>query len=190
MKMPKRFVEPSQGRLLLSEPALSDNYFSRSVVLLVEHSETEGSVGLILNKPINMKLNEVAKDFPSIDFPIYLGGPVHPDRLFYLHTKGELVSGSIKVFNDLFWGGDITKVVELIENKQLNKSQVRFFIGYSGWSVGQLDNELAEKSWIVSMTNKKSIMGPNPEKLWSELIKQMGSDYAIWANFPADPILN
>jgi putative transcriptional regulator len=188
--MTNRFIKPSQGRLLLSEPALRDNYFSRSVVLLVEHSDTEGSIGLIINKPIHMKLNEVAKDFPHIDYPIFLGGPVHPDRLFYLHTKGELIPGSVKVFEGVYWGGDITKVVELIENKELNKAQVRFFIGYSGWNPGQLDSELSEKSWIVSITNKKSVMGPSPEKLWSNLIKQMGGDYAIWANFPADPILN
>lgn len=188
--MTKRFVEPTQGRLLLSEPALRDYYFSRSVVLLVEHSESEGTVGLILNKPINMRLNEVAKDFPNIDFPIYLGGPVHPERLFYLHTLGEAVPGSIKVFNGVYWGGDITSLIELIELEQIDKNQVRFFIGYSGWNPGQLNNELSEKSWIVSTTNKNNIMGPSPEKLWSKLLKQMGSDYAIWANFPLDPILN
>ncbi len=188
--MAKKFIEPTQGRLLLSEPALRDYYFARSVVLLVEHSETEGTVGLILNKPIHMKLNEVAKDFPNVDYPIYLGGPVHPERLFYLHTIGEAIPGSIKVFNDVYWGGDITRLIELIELNQVDKSQVRFFIGYSGWNPGQLNNELSEKSWIVSSTNKRSIMGAHPEKLWSKLIKQMGSDYAIWANFPPDPVLN
>ncbi|MFO8066025.1 MAG: YqgE/AlgH family protein, partial [Bacteroidales bacterium] len=82
--MTKRFIEPSTGRMLLSEPALQDYYFARSVVLLVEHSEADGTIGLILNKPINLKLNEVIKDFPDITYPLYLGGPVHPDRLFYI----------------------------------------------------------------------------------------------------------
>lgn len=188
--MTKRFIEPSTGRMLLSEPALQDYYFARSVVLLVEHSEADGTIGLILNKPINLKLNEVIKDFPDITYPLYLGGPVHPDRLFYIHTAGDIVPGSIEVFKGIYWGGEINKLMELIEQNKLTRSQVRFFIGYSGWNPGQLDSELSEKSWIVSQIDKKGIMGPKPEVLWGNLIKKMGNEYAIWANYPLDPILN
>lgn len=188
--MKKTKFIPGCGKLLISEPALRDFYFSRSVVLLTEHNDEEGTVGLILNKPIHLKLNEVVKEFPHNDFPLFLGGPVHPDRLFYLHTLGEKVSGSIEVISGLFWGGDIEKLMELIELNLVTPEQVRFFIGYSGWEPKQLDRELIEKSWIVTQCCTKSIMDRTPEKLWGNMLRTMGDDYAIWANYPADPILN
>ncbi|MFW5706710.1 MAG: YqgE/AlgH family protein [Bacteroidota bacterium] len=183
-------LKPAQGRLLISEPALRDFYFSKSVVLLVEHEETEGSFGFIINKPVHLKLNEVVKDFPNVDFPLFLGGPVHPERLFYLHTMGEKIPGSLKVFGNLYWGGDIKKLMELIELNLVGPSQVKFFIGYSGWEAGQLSREMEEKSWIVTQGALKCVLANKPETLWGNILKKMGNDYAIWANFPSDPILN
>lgn len=182
--------KPSRGKLLISEPALSDFYFSRSVVLLAEHSTQEGSVGLILNKPINLKIKDVVREFPNNDFPLFLGGPVHPDRLFYLHTLGPKVTGSMEIIKGLYWGGEIEKLMELIDLKIVKPEEVRFFIGYSGWEPGQLDRELKEDSWIVSQCTLQTVMNCTPDKLWSALLKELGDDYAIWANFPTDPILN
>ncbi len=182
--------KPSKGKMLISEPALRDFYFNKGVVLLVEHSEGEGTFGLIINKPIHLKLNEVVKEFPKNDFPLYLGGPVHPERLFYLHTLGEQIPGSLHVFKNIYWGGDIRKLMELIDLKIVGPKQVKFFIGYSGWEPGQLDREMTEKSWIVTQASQKSVLASKPEDLWSNILKQLGNDYAIWANFPADPILN
>jgi putative transcriptional regulator len=181
---------PSSGKLLLSEPSLRDFYFSRSVVLLIEHTLKEGTVGLILNKPINLLMKEVVKEFPTSDFPLFLGGPVHPDRLFYLHTLGERVTGSIEVIKGLYWGGEIDKLMNLIDLKMVTPKEVRFFIGYSGWEPKQLDREMKEESWIVTQATLKTIMAGKPEKLWSKMIKEMGYDYAIWSNFPPDPVLN
>jgi putative transcriptional regulator len=183
-------LQPSQGRLLISEPALMDFYFGKSVVLLVEHNSDDGTFGLILNKPVHLKLNEVVKDFPEIDFPLFLGGPVHPDRLFYLHTLGDLIPGSQNVFGNLYWGGDINKLIELINLKQVTPAHVKFFIGYSGWDAGQLTREMKEKSWIVSKATLECVLAKSPETLWANALKKMGNDYAIWANFPSDPILN
>lgn len=188
MKQP--IYKPSRGKLLISEPALQDFYFGRSAVLLVEHNEGEGSVGLILNKPIHLKLKEVVKEFPNIDFPLFLGGPVHPERLYYLHTLGDNVPGSIEIIKGLYWGGQIEKLMELIDLNLVSTKDVRFFIGYSGWEPGQLDKEMLEKSWIVTQCSKKTAMNIKPEKMWSNVLKEMGNDYAIWSNYPADPILN
>lgn len=183
-------LQPSPGRLLISEPSLRDFYFGKSVVLLVEHTAEEGTFGLIINKPIHLKLNEVVKDFPEIDFPLYLGGPVHPERLFYIHTLGDQIPGSLKIFGDLYWGGEIKKLMELIDLKLVTPSQVRFFIGYSGWDAGQLNKEMGENSWIVTQATKNCVLADNAETLWANNLKKLGNDYAIWANFPADPILN
>lgn len=188
--MASEFKKPSQGRILISEPALRDFYFAKSVVLLVEHSAEDGTFGLIVNKPINLKLNEVVKDFPTNDFPLFLGGPVHPERLFYLHTLGDIIPGSLRIFEGLYWGGDIHRIMELIELQQITREQVRFFIGYAGWEVGQLDREMGEKSWIVSQGSTPLVLTPQPEELWGNILKKMGNDYAIWANYPSDPILN
>ncbi len=185
-----RKLNPTSGRLLISEPSLRDFYFSKSVVLLVEHSADEGTFGLIINKPINLKLNEVVKEFPEIDFPLYLGGPVHPERLFYLHTLGDKIPGSLNLFGNVYWGGEIKKVIELIKKKLADPSQIRFFIGYAGWEAGQLSREMEEKSWIVSPASEECVMANTPETVWALTIKKMGDDYAIWANFPSDPILN
>ncbi len=181
---------PTSGKLLISEPALRDFYFGRSVVLLVEHTPTEGTIGLILNKPIHLKLNQVVKEFPDNDFPLFLGGPVHPERLFYVHTLGSKVPGSIEIIPGLFWGGEIKKLMELISLKLISHHEVRFFIGYSGWEPMQLEREMEEKSWVVTQCELETVMARHPEKLWTNMLKEMGNDYAIWANFPSDPILN
>ncbi|HSV87200.1 MAG TPA: YqgE/AlgH family protein [Bacteroidales bacterium] len=181
---------PSGGKLLLSEPSLRDFYFSRSVVLLIEHTQQEGTVGLILNKPINLKMKEVVKEFPTNEFPLFLGGPVHPDRLFYLHTLGDRVKGSVEVIKGLFWGGEIERLVNLIDLKLVSPDEVRFFIGYAGWEPKQLEREMKEESWIVTQATLDTIMSCKPEKLWGKMLREMGYDYAIWSNFPPDPVLN
>jgi len=181
---------PASGKLLISEPSLRDFYFGRSVVLLVEHNTKEGTIGLILNKPIHLKLNQVVKEFPDNEFPLFLGGPVHPERLFYVHTLGDKVPGSIEVIPGLYWGGDIGKIMDLIKLNLVTPEDVRFFIGYAGWEPKQLDTEMKEKSWVVTQCNLGTVMERHPEKLWSNMLKEMGNDYAIWANFPSDPILN
>ncbi len=182
--------KPASGKLLISEPSLRDFYFGRSVVLLVEHNTKEGTIGLILNKPIHLKLNQVVKEFPDNEFPLFLGGPVHPERLFYVHTLGDKVPGSIEVIPGLYWGGDIEKIMDLIKLNLVTPEDVRFFIGYAGWESKQLDTEMKEKSWVVTQCSLETVMERHPEKLWSNMLKEMGNDYAIWANFPSDPILN
>lgn len=190
MTMHKSRTKPGRGKMLISEPALRDFYFGRSVVLLVEHEETEGTIGLILNKPIHLKLNEVVKEFPQVSYPLFLGGPVHPERLYYLHTLGDKIPGSIEILHGLFWGGEIKTLIEMIDLNLVKPGDVRFFIGYAGWEPGQLDRELGEKSWIVTQCDIDTAMDQKPEKVWSNILKELGNDYAIWANFPADPILN
>ena len=189
MSIPKKIIKPRPGRLLISEPSLQDFYFKQSVILLAEHNE-EGSFGLIINKPITVKLNEVTKDFPEFDVPIYIGGPVKTDSIFFIHTLGDIVQGSLKIMDGLYWGGDIAVIKEMMILKQLNENDIRFFIGYSGWGSKQLDRELEEKSWVVSNTRAQEVVNVNPTKMWSRYIRSLGEDYAIWANYPQDVSLN
>jgi putative transcriptional regulator len=186
--MGNRITRPRQGIILISEPSLRDFYFRQSVILLAEHNE-EGSFGIIINKPIEARLNEVLKDFPDLDMPVYLGGPVNTDSLFFIHTKDN-VDNSLKIIDGLYWGGNIDTIREMMKLKLIKEDEIRFFIGYTGWSPRQLEREISEKSWVLSHTSIDEIISSHPEKLWPGYLKSMGSDYAIWANFPADPSYN
>ncbi|MCF8304173.1 MAG: YqgE/AlgH family protein [Bacteroidales bacterium] len=182
-------MKPGAGKILISEPFLQDFYFRRSVVLLAEHNE-DGSFGLIINKPIDVDFNEVVKDFPHFDGQLYLGGPVKTDSLFYIHTQGELIPDSLKIMEGLYWGGDIEQIKEMVRMGQLQPGDIRFFVGYSGWMSKQLDRELNENSWVVSRANRDRILMHDPVSLWNEIVKSLGRDYAVWANYPTDPTLN
>jgi putative transcriptional regulator len=188
IKMNNTIIKPKEGIILISEPSLRDFYFRQSVVLLAEHNE-EGTFGIIINKPIETRLNDVLKDFPEFNAPIFLGGPVKTDNIFFIHTKDH-VEDSLKIMDGLYWGGDLERIKEMMENNQITENEIRFFAGYAGWNPNQLDQEIGEKSWVLSHTNVKEVINKHPEKLWSNYLKHMGQEYAIWANFPADPTYN
>ena len=182
-------LKPAQGRLLLSEPTLRDQFFSRSVVLLAEHNDN-GSFGLIVNKPLYVNFNEIVKDFPPLDCKLYIGGPVKTDSIFILHTLGNTIESSLEIMDGLYWGGNIEQIKDLISKQLIPQDAIRFFIGYAGWNSGQLQTELQENSWLIINSKLEQIMHHQPENLWSNMIKGLGKDYAIWANYPSDPILN
>ena len=186
--MEKRIIQPKQGIILISEPSLSDFYFRQSVVLLAEHNE-EGTFGVIVNKPLEAQLSDVVKDLEGFDFPVFLGGPVKTDSIFFLHTR-EGISNSLKVMDGLFWGGDLDLIQELMQTGELGPNDIRFYVGYAGWHPKQLDREIKENSWVLSHTTIGEVINDHPERLWSDHLKHLGKDYAIWANFPSDPSLN
>lgn len=186
--MEKRIIKPKQGIILISEPSLRDFYFRQSVVLLAEHNK-EGTFGVIINKPIDARVHDIIKDFPDFDGPVYLGGPVKTDSIFFIHTLDD-IEESMPIMEGLYWGGDIEIIRERIDNGTLGEEEIRFFVGYSGWNPRQLDHEIKEKSWVLSHTTAAEVINARPEELWSSYLKNMGKDYAIWANFPADPTFN
>lgn len=177
---------PQKGRILISEPFLMDNYFKRSIVLLTEHSE-DGTVGFVLNKPINMKANEIMADFPEIDAIVSLGGPVQTNTLHYIHTMGDIIPGSMKVVNSIFWGGEFDVIKKLLNTKTLNSQNIRFFLGYSGWQPNQLDDELADNAWVIADIEPEEIMSPMNKYYWNKTLNRMGTKYRMWANFPENP---
>ncbi len=181
-------LSPSKGKLLIAEPFMVDYYFKRSVILLAEHNE-EGSYGMVFNKPLHVKLNDLITDFPQIDADLFLGGPVKTDSLFYIHKFPEIAE-CIPISNDLYWGGDIDNIKELIACNQLNKDNIRFFIGYSGWSPKQLDEELKINSWVVTKVKTDVLLNESPDEVWKTMVLKLGDDYAHWINFPVNPSFN
>ncbi|NOX86123.1 MAG: YqgE/AlgH family protein [Chlorobi bacterium] len=182
-------LKPAKGRVLISEPFMSDYYFGRSVILLAEHND-EGSFGVIVNKRITATFNEILKDFPDFDAPVYLGGPVETGSLFYIHTLGEELEGATEITEGLYWGGDIEALKELILIRTIDPAEIRFFLGYSGWAANQLEGELKRNSWVISNISKDILMKMDPVKMWDRLLEKMGGTYKYWTKFPIDPTMN
>lgn len=182
-------ISPEKGKILISEPYLSDQFFERSVVFLTEHNDN-GSVGFILNKPTKLSVDEVIEEFPSFRSVVSIGGPVASNTLHYMHTLGEVIPESIEVLPGLFWGGDFEQVKFLIESKIITNEQIRFFIGYSGWSPNQLERELQENSWLVGELEKDVIIKEFEEDIWKNTLNQLGKKYKLWADFPENPSMN
>jgi putative transcriptional regulator len=181
-------VEPKKGRVLVSEPFLQDTYFKRSLVLLTEHSD-EGAVGFVLNKPLEVKVNEVMNDFPISKASVSIGGPVSTNTIHYLHTLGDLIPNSVHVLGNIYWGGDFEAVKDMLRAGEISPEQIRFFLGYSGWHAGQLENELKQNSWLITEIKPLQIMKPK-ENIWKATLSQLGEKYRIWSDFPENPGLN
>ena len=179
---------PEQGKILISEPTLHDTYFKRSVVLLTEHNDT-GTVGFVLNKPIDLPINEVLGDFPEFDAKVYIGGPVGKDTIHFIHTLGEQISESIHIMGNIYWGGDFDKLKELIQDGKVSQDQIRFFLGYSGWGENQLKDELDGNAWLVTELKEEMIMSSD-SKIWENVLKQLGEKFQIWVNYPENPAMN
>ena len=182
-------ISPGKGKVLIAEPFLEGRYFKRSIVLLAEYND-DGAVGFVLNKPINLSVDEVLINITHFDGDVFVGGPVDTNRIYYIHTLPELIPQSIHIVDNLYWGGDFGVLKDLIEKKLVLPHQVRFFAGYSGWSAGQLDEEINERSWLVSQLDVKEIMNLDNENLWGQALRQLGGKYRMWSNFPENPSMN
>ncbi|HMR41106.1 MAG TPA: YqgE/AlgH family protein [Ignavibacteria bacterium] len=182
------FKVPGKGKLLISAPMLGD-IFKRSVILLTEHNE-DGSVGFILNKPTDLKLNEIIEDFPEFDAKIYLGGPVQRDSLNFISRKNYFEDDSYEISEGLYWNGNFEKLKILIETGSIDPDDIKFYLGYSGWGPGQLDNEMKIKSWYVNTPTSEMIFDEEDSKLWSTVLKSMGNEFTVISTFPDDPSVN
>ncbi|MBK6542581.1 MAG: YqgE/AlgH family protein [Flavobacteriales bacterium] len=186
---PQSQVGPGRGRLLVSEPYLPDPYFRRTVVLLCEHNH-EGSFGFVLNRFLEMDIGDLMENMPPIRTRISIGGPVQSGNLYYLHTFGARVEGSLEVVDGVHMGGDFEQLRSLLATDPKLARHVRFFVGYSGWGEKQLDKELNERSWLVGRADKRHVMNTTLKDLWGDTLRSMGKAYAPLANFPDDPALN
>jgi len=186
---PDNNQEPQKGKVLVSEPFLLDNYFKRSIVIITEYNDS-GTVGFVLNKPVDVKISEVVDNFPDIEAEVSLGGPVSTDTLHYLHTLGDIIPNSVPIMGNVCWGGDFEVVERLISSGNVSPGQIRFFLGYSGWSPSQLEEELDENAWVVCDISPEEIMMPMNKHYWTKKLKGMGQKYEMWSNFPENPEMN
>ena len=188
-KIDNKNLAPKKGKILIAEPFLNDSYFKRSIVFLTEHNE-EGTVGFVLNKPVNLKLEEVVSELHAFHTQVSIGGPVGTNSLHYIHTLGDIIPESIHIIDNIYWGGEFESIKKILNTGKINMNQIKFFLGYSGWQPDQLSDELKENSWIVSQLNTDKIMQTDTHGLWKETLSNLGKKYKIWSNFPEDPGLN
>ena len=182
-------LKPEKGRLLISEPYLPDPNFERTIILLCENNE-EGSFGFVLNKPSLANVSEVMDDIKEYDTPALVGGPVQQDTLHYIHRYPSL-EDSVEITKGVFWGGNFEKLLFLLETKQMEHKDIKFFLGYSGWTAGQLEEELEQDSWIVSdHVSEALVFDTEPEAMWKKTLTVMGGRYSVFSNYPKDPRLN
>jgi len=180
--------KPEKGCLLISEPHLPDNNFERSVIYLCEHNE-KGSFGLVLNKYSDFTLNKLV---PNLDFDnsVGIGGPVENNTLHFLYRNSPPIELGVAVSDNINWGGNYEQLLDWIGDGA-SQEDILFFIGYSGWSEGQLEEEIDRHSWIVyPNATEQLVFDTRKKNLWKAVLKEMGGRFSVFANYPSDPRLN
>lgn len=183
-------TSPAPGTLLIAEPFLKDPNFSRTVVFICDHHE-QGSFGFVLNREYGHTLDELMNNIgEELKIPVFYGGPVQMDTIHFLHQYPEKIAGSYEILNGIYWGGDFELAVDLLKSGEIDQSRIRFFIGYSGWSEGQLHEELNQKSWLTVEATTRLVFHKKIGEIWKEAVVSLGGDYEMMVNFPTDPQLN
>jgi len=185
----KNNIKPASGCFLVSEPHLPDTNFDRTVILLCKHDE-EGSFGFVLNKKSNLTFNEVINEAEKIRLPVFIGGPVEQNTLNFIHSD-ETIVGSELVSDNLYWGGDFDLILNWLNEKVIDGQNIRFFLGYSGWSAGQLMEEIEQNSWMVYKPSDSNIIFTTDlTMMWKTVLEEMGGRFSVYSKYPVDPRLN
>ena len=177
-------LDPKQGNILISEPLMNDFHFGRSVILLIDHVESEGSFGIIINKRLNASVSQIVDDFPDFEAAAYLGGPVADNQLFFVHTLGDLIPDSSPIIDGLYWGGEVETLKTLIATGIANEENTRFYLGYAGWDAGQLVTELVRNTWVIGNITVEEYLNTPEEMMWSAFVRKLGKPYEMWNRFP------
>ncbi len=181
---------PAKGKVLIAAPFLNDPNFSRSVVLLCEHGD-EGTLGFVLNQPTALTLGDLVIELEPYMPPlaIHQGGPVQPDTLHIMHRMPALLGG-VEVAPGIYWGGSFETLKNLIKDSGHREFALKLFVGYSGWSAGQLEKEMEEGAWLVGDISEELLFESDAHLVWKKAITMLGKNYAYLANMPIDPQLN
>jgi len=175
------------GHLLLSNATLFDPNFRRTVVLIGHHDE-EGAVGVVLNRPLDVTVDEAVPPLAALVQPgdlVYQGGPVQPEAAVVVADFEDPTRAGVVAL------GSIGFLPEEADPDDLGAiRRARVFAGYSGWGPGQLEEELGEDAWLVTPALPQDVFDEEPEQLWERVVARLGPAYAMMRTMPIDPSAN
>lgn len=183
---------PRTGSLLVAEPFLRERYFHHAVICLVDYEPRGSAMGIVLNNRTSYTLQDLLPSVKSkIPVPIYCGGPMSCDRLYFMHTLGDLIPDFREITPGLSIGGDFDAMLSIVNDGYAADGHLRFFLGYSGWGVEQLDGELLKNVWAVTdIPSVTDILSGEEDAYWHRIVRSMGSRYRGWLYHPRNPHSN
>lgn len=189
-KAPSQQPAPAKGSILVANPFLVEKWFDRSVIELVDYTPADGAMGVVMNLAIESTLQQLV-DGVTIDrdIHVYCGGPLSQDRLYFLHTVGpEVIPGGGQVREGLWLGGDFEAALNYVNSGYPLDGMLRFFVGYSGWAKGQLEDEIEQGTWAVDDSSRatRDLLIGYGESYWHGIVRSLGPDYRSWLMVPHD----
>lgn len=184
------YLSMPAGNFLYADPSLyDDNDFNRSVIFLTQHNP-EGAAGFIINQNSGYELQTLLPEL-DLNCPVYYGGPVAKDEIFYLHSNQFELKGSLPIDNYWSWGNRLEGLEFFERTPHLNSDDFRIFMGYSGWEAGQLEGEVKLQAWVpVKHSTTANILKDQPDQLWPNQMRKLGGRYMLWSNLPDNPQYN
>ena len=190
-----------KGTFLAASQALQEDYFARAVILIIHYSVEDGSMGLVLNRPMGhnvqidsgdelMRLAKSELTGEGASHLFFEGGPVDRSYLFYLHRLSHLISDGNPVLEDLHWGGDLEAVQTEADVIATDEPLLRFYLGYAGWEQGQLEREIEQGAWILVPGNVDQILTASTQSMWHDVVYSLGGKYRAIAELPVDHSVN
>lgn len=184
------YAHLTKGTLLIATPEIDMGLYFRSVILLCEHT-SNGSFGLMINKPLDIELPEDLVDIKSAANPrleIRAGGPIQPNQMMLLHSSESLAEQALKLCDGVYLGGDLNFLHESMMDS--NGPHLRLCFGYTGWNAGGLEREFLSGNWFLHPATVRHVFETAPEKLWQSVLQEMGGKYATLSMIPEDLSLN
>ena len=159
------------GSILISAPSLDDPYFDKVVIYITEHNE-KGALGFVMNQLFERKFNELTEFRTSKPFPLYEGGPVEREKLYFIHRIPGSIAEGTPVADGVYYGGNFKQAVQYINTANDAERTIRLFIGYSGWGAHELEAEIEEGSWLPVQASVTTLFEASEKSLWEELYKR------------------
>lgn len=183
---------PRGGSLLVAEPFLREQYFHHAVICLVDYEPRGGAMGVVMNNLTSYTLQDLVSSVTAKKpIPIYCGGPMSCDRLYFIHTLKDVIPESTRINDELSIGGDFDALLKIVNDGYDVDGTVRFFLGYSGWSPGQLDEELIKKVWAVTeIKDSYALLRGEEDSYWHRTVRSMGAEFRGWLYHPRNPHSN
>lgn len=184
------YSQIQKGTFLIATPEIDMGMFFRGVILICEHN-ANGSFGLVINKKLDLELPEEIVNIHHLSNPrigIRAGGPVQTNQMMLLHTSDRIPNQTLKICDGVYLGGDLQFLQECLSDE--NGPDIHLCFGYAGWGAGQLEREFLDGNWYLHPASPYFIFNVAPEKMWQQLLRDMGGKYASLSMIPEDLTVN